>query len=854
MATLKERFLSLVGMSAAAAPAATPAPTKGAPAAGAGGGQLPPPITPNVKKGEQTLPSFLRTATPQAILPQSDLALATTDILSLRTGTTTTDMQALVAASPDLSAAVFAYLRTALTDYVAVAKNRDGTFNVPATQLLQQIITRMDVLPDYKIGFNGVSSMNSLSESLAKEILTYGACGLELVLDKARLPQQLAPVSVTTVKFGTDGTRRLPQQRLGGVVVDLDIPSFFYTSLDQDLLNPYAASPLQAALQPVIFAADFMNDLRRVVKKAVHPRLEVVIDSDKVSKLFAGDTWLDDEKRRVAMNAFVADVQTKINGLKPEDALVYFDSMDIGYITAGNVSVSDEWKVLQTIADAKVATGAKTMPSILGHGSGSQNIASVETMLFMKSATGAVQAKLNEIYSRAFTLALRLFGQDVVCEWKFDSVDLRPDTELEAFKVMKQSRILEQLSYGFITDEEASLALIGALPGPSLKPLSGTLFFNPAPNASAEGAAGTGSQAAARSTRASNRKRHSRPRGRRSSRSIKQGQENGHHRKIRAPQARAVTGSRHGAIQSVRRAHRAAGLSGHAAACRGRQLLLRDERRPRGRRADARRGGCDDRHAHDVLGDVAFPPHQEQQPCAGFRSRRARRPGLHPHHVHGARHGRHVGALRVDDGHREPVALHVGWLGAALHERQPGRFDRQQCAVPRGGHRRHHAHEPGAAAGGQHAPQEYDPRGGRQLAHRVRNGRLAEHHPGFGRHGEPSGRHHRAAAVVCRPPHHRRPVRGLVLRDRSRVRRAMTEITFEFYWLLELWGPVNSLGLYAKSVEDPLSPATTKDAFEAQRFTKDEAEAAAAKALAKSGVWKATEHGFMVQLEEKDLV
>jgi hypothetical protein len=82
----------------------------------------------------------------------------------------------------------------------------------------------------------------------------------------------------------------------------------------------------------------------------------------------------------------------------------------------------------------------------------------------------------------------------------------------------------------------------------------------------------------------------------------------------------------------------------------------------------------------------------------------------------------------------------------------------------------------------------------------------------------------------------------------------MTEITFEFYWLLELWGPVNSLGLYAKSVEDPLSPATTKDAFEAQRFTKDEAEAAAAKALAKSGVWKATEHGFMVQLEEKDLV
>lgn len=446
---------------------------------GAAGGVLPPPITPNPKKGEQTLASFLKNPTPQAILPVTDRALATTDILSLG-GTNTNDtLRSLVAASPDLSAAVFAYLRAAATGYVAVAKNRDGTFNPDATALLQQIITRFDTLPDYKIGFNGVSSMNSLSESLGKELLTYGACSTELVLDKARLPQQLAPVSVTTLKFGTDGQRRLPQQRLGATIVDLDIPTFFYTSLDQDLLDPYPASPFQAALQPVLFAADFMNDLRRIMKRAVHPRVNVVIDTDKLAKLFPADAWLDDEKRRGYMNTFISDIETRINGLKPEDALVYFDSMDIGYLTAGNVSVSDQWAVLRETSDAKVATGAKTMPSILGHGSGSQNIASVETLLFMKSVAGAIQMKLNELYSRAFTLALRLFGQDVVCEWTFNNIDLRPDAELEAFKTMKQSRILEQLSYGFITDEEASLTLTGQLPPSGFTPLSGTLFFEP---------------------------------------------------------------------------------------------------------------------------------------------------------------------------------------------------------------------------------------------------------------------------------------------------------------------------------------------------------------------------------------
>lgn len=491
----KDLVLGWFGRSMDAKTAAAPAPTKGAPASGAGGGDLPPPLTPNVKKGEQTLASFLRNPTPQAILPQNDLSLATIDILTLR-GTGTADtMRSLVAASPDLSAAVFAYLRSAATGYVAVAKNRDGTFNVDATSLLQQIITRVDVLPDYKIGFNGVASMNSLSESLGKELLMYGACAIELVLDKARLPQQLAPVSVTTVKFGTDGTRRLPQQRLGAVIVDLDIPSFFYTALDQDLLDPYAASPLQASLQPVLFATDFMNDLRRIVKRAVHPRVEVQIDADKLAKLFPADAWLDDEKRRGYMNQFISDIETQINGLAPEDALVYFNTMDIGYLTAGNVSVSDEWQVLQSIMDAKVATGAKAMPSTLGHGSGSQNIASVETLLFMKSVAGAIQLKLNEIYSRAFTLALRLFGQDVVCEWTFNNIDLRPDAELEAFKTMKQSRILQQLSLGFITDEECSLTLVGALPPSGYVPKMGTGFFEaPAadPTANAYSNTGTG--------------------------------------------------------------------------------------------------------------------------------------------------------------------------------------------------------------------------------------------------------------------------------------------------------------------------------------------------------------------------
>jgi len=53
---------------------------------------------------------------------------------------------------------------------------------------------------------------------------------------------------------------------------------------------------------------------------------------------------------------------------------------------------------------------------------------------------------------------------------------LRPDLELEAFKSMRQSRILEQLSIGAITDIEAVLDLTGSIPPPGYKSLSGTMF------------------------------------------------------------------------------------------------------------------------------------------------------------------------------------------------------------------------------------------------------------------------------------------------------------------------------------------------------------------------------------------
>lgn len=144
----------------------------------------------------------------------------------------------------------------------------------------------------------------------------------------------------------------------------------------------------------------------------------------------------------------------------------------------GNESLGREYETLQNINDAKVSSGTGAPGSVLGHSSGSQNIASTESMLFVKYCQG-VQNKINSIMSRALSLAVRLLGHDCYVEFAFDKIDLRPDSELEAYAAMKQSRILEQLSIGLISDEEASIELTGRLPPEGAPQLSGTFFRDP---------------------------------------------------------------------------------------------------------------------------------------------------------------------------------------------------------------------------------------------------------------------------------------------------------------------------------------------------------------------------------------
>ncbi len=246
--------------------------------------------------------------------------------------------------------------------------------------------------------------------------------------------------------------------------------------LDQDLTEAYPSSPFESAIKPVLFKEEFAQDIHRIIKRVIHPRQKAKINEELFRKNLDQDAQLDPEKAKEAMNQVTNELQNLVNNLAPDEALVHFDTVEFEVENPSNAGLASEYEVLQQIGNSRLSTGAKTMGTILGFQGGSSNIASSETMLFMKSATSAVKDKLDLFYSRMFTTALRLFGLDVVVEFRYADIDLRPEADLAAFRQTQQMMMLEKLSLGLITDEEASLTLTGKLPPAGYKPLAGTMF------------------------------------------------------------------------------------------------------------------------------------------------------------------------------------------------------------------------------------------------------------------------------------------------------------------------------------------------------------------------------------------
>jgi hypothetical protein len=438
---------------------------------------LPTLLPPKAPAGKlKTVPPYLGNAKNTSI--SNSITNTTNLVLSdhvRNEGTMNQVIKKLVLMSPDLSHAVETKIKSAISrKYTVIATDDTGRIDVPATELAQGFIQRLNLGSYDYTKFTRSTDIRSLTTSLLYDSFRYGAMALETVLGAMRLPAYFKPVAARLVDWADNTPTSYPVYKGGDEDIPLNFPTIFYSSSVQDGESAYADSPIQAAIQACMWDAEFINALRKAATKNLMQRLKVTIDSEAYIKTLPLAVAEDKDELKKHMNATVSSLESQLADLEPDDSLVIFDILDADTIADANRSEDRSIQVLQALINGKVAAGAKILPAIIGRGE-SSSAASTESLLFLKSVA-ASQLEVNILLSRALTFCIRLFGHEAYASFELEEVNLRPALELASFRAIEQSSTLEQLSVGFITDEKACIELTGALPPQGHTPLMGTMF------------------------------------------------------------------------------------------------------------------------------------------------------------------------------------------------------------------------------------------------------------------------------------------------------------------------------------------------------------------------------------------
>ncbi|ELA6946667.1 hypothetical protein RBG11_004270 [Vibrio parahaemolyticus] len=351
--------------------------------------------------------------------------------------------------------------------------------SVEGTEIARTVLANLDTLSDYSKGYADKPSLRSLIHTMFAEIPQTGGVGCELVLNQYRLPERIQVFDYSTVIWESDGDggRKPTQKSAGAEAVSLDMANIFISELHKESHEAYSAPLFKSSLNATVATLEFIEDMRRAVNRTGHSRLVVSLDLDKVVASAKEEVRADTAKLQTYLDNVLEDVRSELAELAPEDCVVTYNTVTAAVEDTGGTKT--DYVPLMTSLSNYQATSMKTPTSVIGlRSEGSQSLSNTETLVYLKGVK-AVQTPVEEVLSRALTLAVRLYGFDGYVRVKFQPIDLRPESELEAYKVQKQTRNLELLSLGVISDYQFCLEM-GIDYNPDMPPLSGTFFHQKA--------------------------------------------------------------------------------------------------------------------------------------------------------------------------------------------------------------------------------------------------------------------------------------------------------------------------------------------------------------------------------------
>lgn len=382
---------------------------------------------------------------------------------------------------PDVSATVNAYLTVANTEPRFWAYNMQGQLDPSGQDMIEQLLQSMFIRNDYTTGFGMKMSLKEHCEAFRYTILLTGSIAAEQIFDKTLVPVDIRHVNPNELEWyeKTPGDYK-PQQTptaAGGTKINLDIANFFVKTFRQNPFEIYSQSTFVSAINTIAARQQVVNDLYRIMQRIGYPRIEVKVMEEILRKNAPTEMQQNEEKMRAWLNSRLQEVATGIQNLGPDSAYVHTDAVEPKVMNEGGPGKSMDVTAIISVLNAQNQAALKTMASIIGRGESGVNTATVEARVFSLNAqeiNGPIAAMLSDM----FTLAMRMQGFQGYCVCEFEEVEMRASTELEPQLTMRQSRLLENLSLGLISDDEYHYAMFYRPAPPGAPKLSGTGFMS----------------------------------------------------------------------------------------------------------------------------------------------------------------------------------------------------------------------------------------------------------------------------------------------------------------------------------------------------------------------------------------
>lgn len=253
-----------------------------------------------------------------------------------------------------------------------------------------------------------------------------------------------------------------PGINVRGKFVEMNPTLFRYIPKDPDVDKPNGRSPLMSALDTVFFQQQVYRDLQAIAHQTNMPRMDIKIITEVLNNLISTtrtDLIGDPQGRQAFVEAYVADIQEKVENLKADDAFIHSDAIEVDYTSPKGtaIPITD----LLSAIDRSIVSATKQLPVLLGRNEGATTThATVQWQVYILQMA-SYQKISHAVVTWLLNLLLRVHGRNSYVHFEYNKHKTTDDFLTAQAENMKYYTYKGMWSDGLITQDEFAYALVG---------------------------------------------------------------------------------------------------------------------------------------------------------------------------------------------------------------------------------------------------------------------------------------------------------------------------------------------------------------------------------------------------------